>query len=53
MEENKIGKIVVDAAVKVPSALGPGLLPQTKGTQTWLSPEIWSFSDEGWNEAYD
>ncbi len=26
MEENKIGKIVVDAAVKVHSALGPGLL---------------------------
>jgi len=26
MEENKIGKIVVDAAVKVHSSLGPGLL---------------------------
>ena len=26
MEENEIGKIVVDAAVKVHSALGPGLL---------------------------
>lgn len=26
MEENKIGKIVVDTAVKVHSALGPGLL---------------------------
>jgi GxxExxY protein len=26
MQENEIGKIVVDAAVKVHSALGPGLL---------------------------
>lgn len=26
MEENEIGRIVVDAAVKVYSALGPGLL---------------------------
>jgi len=31
MTENEIGKMIVDAAVKVHMALGPGLLEQVSG----------------------
>jgi hypothetical protein len=36
MTENEIGTMIVDAAIKVHQALGPGLLEGTSGTSIKL-----------------